>query len=131
MCLSVIKEQEINISMTNSTYYASEDPTGREDFYISYNKSASGDFNVDLFVDLVNAMSGRTLSKEFCQEFLDAPEEDYPGERYGDEKQSYEISYKVHSLNFFEDWVIADTVYNDNTEELSFRGLTKTGTNGQ
>lgn len=130
--LSVSGIQEIDINMTNSTYYYGDTATsaGREDFSIRYNKSLASDFNVDLFVDLVNAMSGRTLSKEFCQEFLDAPEEDYPGERYGDEKQSYEISYKVHSLNFFEDWVIADTVYNDNTEELSFRGLTKTGTNG-
>ena len=128
--LSVIKEQEIYIRIINSAYYGDEDLVGREDFYISYNKSTSSNFNVDLFVDLVNAMSGKKLFKEFCEDFLAAPEEDYPGERYGDEKAYYEKSYKVHSLNLFEDWVIADTVYNDNTEELSFRGLTKTGTNG-
>lgn len=130
--LSVSGTQKIDISMTNSTYYYGDTTTsaGKEDFSIGYNKSLASDFNVDLFVELVNAISGKTLSKEFCQEFLDAPEEDYPCKRYGDKKEPNEKSYKLYSLNLFENWFIADTVYNDNTEELSFRGLTKTGTNG-
>ena len=130
--LSVSGTQKIYISMTNSTYYYGDTTTstGKEDFSIGYNKSSTSDFNVDLFVELVNAISGKTLSKEFCQKFLDAPEEDYPCERYGDEKEPNEKSYKLYSLNLFENWFIADTVYDDNTEELVFIGLTKTGTNG-
>ncbi len=130
--LSVSGTQEIDISMTNSTYYYGDTTTstGKEDFSIGYNKSLASDFNVDLFVKLVNAMSGRTLSKEFCREFLDAPEKDYPCEKYCDKKEPNEKSYKLYSLNFFEDWIIADTVYDDNTEELVFTGLTKMGTNG-
>ena len=131
MYLSVSEDQEIDIDISNSAYYDGEVPTGREDFSIGYNKSTSSDYNVDLFVDLVNAMSGRILSKEFCEEFLAASEEDYPCERYGDEKQPDEISHKSYSLNFFEDWNIGDIVYDNNTEELRFTGLTKTGTNGQ
>ena len=130
MYLSVSADQEIDIDISNSAYYGDEDLVGREDFSIGYYKSSSSEYNVDLFADLVNAMSGKKLFKEFCEEFLAAPEENYPCERYGDKKQSDEISHKSYSLNFFEDWNIGDIVYDDNTEELRFTGLTKTGTNG-
>ena len=129
--LSVDEDQKMEIDISNSSYYEDDPVLGREDFWICYTKPISSDYNVGLFVEIVNVISGRPLSKEFCKEFLSAPEEDYPCEKYGNEKESNEITYKLYCLNFFEDWVIADTVYKNNTEELIFRGLTKTGTKDQ
>lgn len=93
--------------------------------YILDNENYDNEFDVELFVDLVNGISGRTLSYEFCMDFLDAPESEYSVERYGYGKDDDEIISKMEHLNFFEDWTLYYTLYDTQTEYLTFGGLPK------
>ena len=76
-----------------------------------------------MFVDLVNCISGKEISADFCNEFLNAPESKYSAEKTGYKKQDNELVSKEYALNFFEDWNIS---YHLTTEEevLTFGGLT-------
>lgn len=126
MDLSIIisDDEKLRIYIENS---AIESPTGVESFYIEYtlqNPDSTNQFNVDLFVDLVNCISGRSISVEFCNEFLTAPESEYAAENYGYTKGDDKLIYKYYPLNFFEDWVIGYVLYKENTEKLTFGGLT-------
>lgn len=107
---------------------AIESKEGVESFSIDYYlKKDSTDedlkeFNVGLFVDLVNCISGKTISEDFCNEFLNAPEKKYSAEKYGYNKVNGSIIAKMYSFNFFEDWTI---FYESKLTEdrLSFGGL--------
>lgn len=102
-----------------------------ESFSIEYEISdieSEDEFNVQLFVDLVNSVSGRELTVEFCEEFLMAPEDEYPASDYGFEKLNGEIIAKEYPLNFFEDWVIGYELTEDGNGILRFGGETKNGT---
>lgn len=95
--------------------------TGREEFsVIYYNDDIQKEINVELFVNLVNTVSGRTITKEHCEMLLSDPEGN------DDEKQKGEKIRKEDSS--WNDWAIGYTLYDDDTEELSFGGLTKEGT---
>lgn len=117
---------KIQISMTNSA--GDSDDTGVERFCIDYilrnmKSQSKNEFNVELFVDLVNCISGKKLSVDFCNEFLEAPESDYAAEDHGFRKLNGEIIAKRHNMNFFEDWNIYYYLYSEE-EELSYTGLT-------
>lgn len=114
---------EIMILNSSSDVYT----MGVESFSVTYEieRSNSGtSFCVDLFVDLINAVSGRKITRDLCQEFLDAPEEKYAATRKGYHKSNGEIIYKIKNLNFFEDWRIYYELY-PQEEILSFGGLTR------
>ena len=102
-----------------------------ESFSIEYEISdveSEEEFNVPLFVDLVNCVSGRELTVEFCEEFLMAPEDEYPASAYGFKKANGEIVAKQYPMNFFEDWVIGYELTEEGVGTLWFGGLTKNGT---
>ena len=94
-------------------------------YTITKNDAREEAINTELFVELVNAISGKSITQEFCQEFLDAPEEKYAASRYGIDKRENELIDKRQVLNFWEDWAIYYNLKTDMTEELSFYGLTK------
>jgi hypothetical protein len=108
---------------------ATESQSGIESFSVNYfiddNKNHEEDFNLELFVDLVNAISGRELTMDFCNEFLEAPEGKYPASDYGYQKLNGEHIAKQFDFNFFGDWGISYILDKDYTEQLTFGGLTK------
>lgn len=114
---------EIMILNSSSDVYT----MGAESFTIIY-KIESNDsgtsFCVDLFVDLINAVSGRKITRDLCQEFLDAPEEKYAATRKGSRKINGEVVYKIKNINFFDDWRLRYRLY-PQEEILSFGGLTR------
>lgn len=119
----VSNDEKIKIRMSNSAYDSSK---GVESFSIDYTKNSTDSdrtFVTDLFVDLVNCISGKTITVDFCDEFLEAPEKKYSASKYGYQKSSDELVAKIYSLNFFEDWTLSHFVYHEE-EKLSFGGLT-------
>lgn len=118
---NIIKDDtEIEITLRNDSINTTK---GRESFYVNYVTHSS--FDVSLFVNLVNCVSGKEITEDFCKEFLEAPEEKYSAEDRGFQKPSEGVIAKEYPLNFFEDWVISYYFYPESRQELSFGGLTK------
>ena len=106
---------------------ATETQTGNGTFSISYTISDVSDdnnFDIELFTEFVNSISGKEITADFLTDFLTAPEEKYSVEKYGLSDGSYAIE-KMHSLNFGEDWVIGYNSTYDNHAELWFYGYIK------
>lgn len=123
--ITVSSNSVIEIRVINSAY---ESKKGVESFSIQYGISeidSVSDYNIPLFIDLVNSVSGREISADFCTEFLNAPENKYSAEKYGYKKLNGEIIAKQLPLNFFEDWNISYILSKDNEGILTFGGLTK------
>lgn len=117
-------ESQIRIRMINSAF---ESEKGVESFSIDYtivNTDFENDFNIQLFVDLVNCISGKTVSVDLCNEFLSAPESKYAAEKYGFQKLNGEKIAKEYPLNSFEDWNISYVLNKDGEETLTLGGLT-------
>lgn len=125
LIISISSDIHIRIRIINSAY---ESDKGVESFSIDYkigNVDSEDDFNMQLFVDLANCISGKNISVDFCDEFLNAPESKYSAEKYGYKKLNGEIIVKQHPLNFFEDWNISYVLTKDQERTLTFGGLTK------
>lgn len=101
---------------------AEKDSAGREEVEIHYKNNDEKALDLKLFVEIVNAVSGREISESYCEQFLSAPEEDYSSSR---DKLDNQKIYKYEFLNFDQDWSIGYSLYDDETEELTFWGLTK------
>ena len=120
-------EIRFELSGVNLEESSSLKDKGVENFNISYNidNKSKGSFNTDLFVDLANSVSGKKLDKYFCKEFLYAPESKYPASDHMMHKLNDEKIQKWHPLDYYNDWMIFYTLYEDSSEELSFNGWTK------
>ncbi len=93
-------------------------------FTVEYTKNLNeDDFNVKLFVALVNSVSKKDISEGYCCEFINAPEDRFPSSRYNHIKQEGELTAKWQALNFFEDWMLKHMTYSDGHEMLSFGGM--------
>lgn len=122
--ITISADEKVQIVIVNSAY---DSQKGVEGFTINYflnNDNVKHQFDTQMFVDAVNCISGREISVEFCDEFLAAPESDYPAEKYGFDKLNGELVAKMHALNFLEDWMISYVMTKDGNEELTFGGLT-------
>ena len=122
-CVFINSAAEIKIRIINSAF---ETDKGTESFsidYFLYNSNAPNEFDIALFVDLANCISGKEISTTACHNFLVAPESKYAAEKYGYKKQGGEIVAKMYPLNFAEDWVFC-YFKTENKEQLSFGGLT-------
>ena len=104
---------------------AEKDSTGREDVEIYYRSDGTKELDLKLFVEIVNTVSGREISESYCEQFLSDPEEDHSPSRYGIGKSDNQKIYKYEFLNFDQDWSIGYSLYDDETKELTFWGLTK------
>ena len=81
--------------------------------------------DLSLFCDIVNCISRWNLSEDYCNEFLNAPEEKYLSDRYmGYEKKNDDFISKRKAINFFENWLISYDLKRNLTETLEFEGLT-------
>lgn len=98
---------------------------GREEFNVFYQNNGENEFDVKLFTEIVNAVSGREIDEDYCEQFLSDPEEAHSPSRYALSKSDGQKIYKYEFLNFQEDWSISYTLDEDGVEELRFWGLTK------
>lgn len=106
---------------------ADEKSKGKETVLIYYNIKKGNSFDVELFVELVNGVSGRNITVEQCNNFLSDPEEKHPIEKYGFSKDENCVIAKYERLNFWEDWMYSYYLHKDGTQEFDFWGLTKGG----
>ena len=120
--VTVDDEMSIDIRLHTN---ASHDRTGREEVEILYRNYGEQPFDLQLFTEVVNTVSGREITQEYCEKFLSDPEEDHSPARYGLQKDSIKKVYKYEFLNFGQDWAITYSEYDDETEALAFWGLTK------
>jgi len=103
---------------------ATEAQKGYGTFSISYIISDVSDYNnfdVGLFSEIVNSISGKKVTNEFVTDFLTSEEEKYPSEKYGISGDGYVIE-KIHALNFFEEWFIGYNLNYYNQAELWLYG---------
>lgn len=123
MRIVISPEEEITVAVVNSAYNSEK---GLEGFSVDYviNGDSEQQFDTQLFADVVNCVSGKAISADLCDEFLSAPESEYPAEKYGYERINGELIAKIHPLNFFEDWTMVYLMAKDGSEKLSFGGLT-------
>ena len=122
--IRVTDKSRIDIEFSTN---ATETRKGNGTFSISYTISDVSDdnnFDVELFKEIVNSISGKAITTDFVTEFLTAPEEKYSVEKYGINGGSYDVE-KMHALNFWEDWVIGYELIYDNHAELWFYGYIK------
>ncbi|GEM_PF-3551832 len=127
MIMSIKLDEEFSIELR---LYNSGIPTspGLEDFAMEYQHNlykGTAEFDTELFVDLVNAISGRKITKTYCDTFLEAPEEKYSAAKYGYSGENGPTIYKIDMLNFWEDWIISYECYAFDSEILEFSGLTE------
>jgi len=100
--------------------------SGKELLSIRYESINKNDnFDVEFFVKIVNAISGKKVTKNFIQDFLDAPEEDFSPLRYGIGKSENQLVFKHEFLNWWADYAISYELDTNMTETLYFQGLTK------
>lgn len=129
------------ISINNNAYISvniqnnpSDDDAHQERFSIDYIIEAEGygkeTFDTELFTEIANIMSGKKLEKDFCDEFLQAPESEYPASVHGFKKLNKEQIAKTCLFNFWGDWSISYYLRADYSQEMGFGGYTaqsKTG----
>lgn len=116
-------DMEISFYLSNDALDTEE--KGEEVFLVAYDIPKNKDFDLDLFTDLVNSVSGKTITKEYCEDFiknLNVTETKTP--------DSDRLFYESKSLDFFENWTISyelrDIDYPDaHPQVLKFDGLTK------
>ncbi len=115
-----------NESITVYLGFRYDKKKGVEDFCVIYKilkQESLDDYDIGFYVGLVNIISGRELTFDFCEEFLYAPEEEYPS-KYNNKANGEKI-IKKYSFNFWEDWKISYTLYKDDNSNLGFGGWTK------
>lgn len=129
---NLLKKYHISVNDTSNIYIefstnATETQKGMGYFSVSYtisDISNENSFDVELFTELVNSISGKTITADFVTEFLSAPEEKYSAQKYGLSGDGYAVE-KMHALNFCEDWVVGYNLTYDNQAELWFSGYIK------
>lgn len=106
----------------------SNDDTNPERFSVHYIIEAEGygkeTFDTKLFTEVSNIMSGKKLEKDFCDEFLQAPENEYPASAHGFKKLNKEQIAKKYLFNFMGDWAISYYLRANDSQELCFGGYT-------
>ena len=126
--ININKNSYIRIGMSNSN--------NTEKYYVDFNSELSPihetrkSINIPLFVEIVNAISGKEITEELVEEFLNDPEDKYVDDWF----KTYMV-YKTKEFNFLSDWIMTYTlnesvvdisVPNDDlTEEFGMQGLTK------
>lgn len=110
----------INLSNTSNP--------GEEIFTISYSIKQNNDseeFNLDLFLEIVNCISNKTLTQDDCKKFLQSSENEYSAEKYGLDKPDDLKIYKILYLDYIHDSSITYSMDLDNNEELCFTSPSK------
>ena len=114
--IEISEDENLRVSFSNSGDY--------ELFSVIYecnNSKTEHEFNVDLFIDLVNCLWEKTLTKKHCTKFLEAPEWKYQDS--GNERINGELLSKRDS-DFWESYAFRYRISKDNVATLSISGRT-------
>ena len=115
--IDISDDESLRIDVLNSSGES-------EGFRVTYecdNSQTEHEFNVDLFIDLVNCLWKKTLTKEYCIDLLEAPEEKY--QALGNRKMNGELLAKRDS-DFWGSYTFQYRISKDNIASLSISGLT-------
>lgn len=123
----IISGTDLEISFYLSNEALDTEEKAEETFLIVYNIPENKDFDLELFTELVNSISGKTISTEFCENFLDNLN---VSENISQDPGI--LLYKSKPLDFEPNWVISytleETEYPDDySQKLEFVGLTISG----
>lgn len=123
----IISGTDLEISFYLSNEALDTEEKAEETFLIVYNIPENKDFDLELFTELVNSISGKTISTEFCENFLDNLN---VSENISQDPGI--LLYKSKPLDFEPNWVISytleETEYPDDySQKLEFVGLTIAG----
>lgn len=131
LVLKMKNGDEIQIRIINTAVDYNDTSGGPEEISINYNivKNSESEFNIPLFVEIVNTISGRKITEKYCNDFLKAPEKRFSPSRYGIYKSDNELIFKYEFLNWLEEWSIGYHFYKDYSAELTFWGFSKQSTN--
>ena len=110
---------QIFVYLSNEALITEE--KGEETFLIAYNIPEDKSFDLELFTELVNSISGRKTSIEYCDEFIH--------NLNAIKSNSDKSFYKSKSLDFESNWTISYTIReaeypDDYSQKLEFSGLT-------
>lgn len=122
MCISLGQGSKINILLQNSGYNFSK---GTESFSLEYYVDSNDEIDIELFCELVNTLSKKSISVKACNGFMSSSDEKYSAEKYGYKKGDNVLVYKYYPLNYFEDWGMFYTEYTQHEKVLSFGGSVK------
>ena len=122
MCILVGQGSKINIMLQNSGYNSSK---GAESFSLEYYVDSNDEIDIELFCELANALSKKSISVRSCSEFIASSDDKYSAEKYGYKKADNVLVYKYYPLNYFEDWGLFYTEYTQHEKVLSFSGSVK------
>jgi len=128
--ITLDRTHKIEIYFENNCYLTEISNRGLESFSVSYyNENAAGEpFDIKLFVEIVNAISGRKIKMNYISRFLEDCQENEISSKYEFEKLEGELVSIRDPLNFAEDWVTTYVLREDASERLVFWGATKYGT---
>ncbi len=122
MYISVGQGSKINILLQNSEYNSSK---GSESFLLEYYFDRNDEFDIELFCELANTLSKKSISARTCNEFIASSDNKYLAERYGYKMADNMLTYKYYPLNYFEDCGLFYTEYTQHEKVLSFSGVVK------
>jgi len=132
--ISILRVVRITLSEQEYVVVRLGNSGGRESFGVYYYNSLENNgkdisrINIDLFVELINEISGKKVTKDFIVDFLTSPEEKYKSDKTGRTKMDDELISKAYDFNFTSDWSVIYALYKNQDEILCFVGLTKEGT---
>ena len=109
----------ININDTQYLDLTYESNHSNRIFGLTYYKYDNSNFDTDFFLNIVNIISEKRLTKEELMEFLNSKPEKYPPEKYGYTKQSDEKTKKVKST-FWQNWELIYSELEDGSSSLFF-----------
>lgn len=126
-CNIILSEDlKIEVVFTNTTVEVDgRTYRGKEKFSVTYYYEENEDLNLKLFAEVVNAISGKKITKEDCREFIEAKEEEYAASEQGRTKTEEMLIYKWKPLNFMEDWIFIHILNKDGKGTLELTGLTE------
>lgn len=132
--ISILRVVRITLSEQQYVVIRLGNSGGRESFGVYYYNSLENNendinrINIDLFIEFINEISGKKVTKDFIVDFLTSPEEKYKSDKTGRSKMDDELISKAYDFNFTSDWSVIYTLYKNQDEILCFVGLTKKGT---
>lgn len=122
LAININENEYIDIYIKN---YGYRSKSGDQVFSMEYHQlKETKDFNLNLFLEFLNAVSAKEITNDELVEFLNADEEKYPPETCNYTKLEDEIIKKAKNLDFMMNWMFVYSKTKDGSSCLSVEGLT-------
>lgn len=122
LVININEDEYIDIYIKNHGYRSK---SGDQVFSMEYYQlKETNDFDLNLFLEFLNAVSAKEITNDELTEFLNADEDKYPPEKFNYTKLDDEKVKKVKST-FWQDWEFIYSELKDGSSSLYFGGKTK------